>query len=103
MAAATTPPLPGSMTVPPLFGWEHILVALLGVVVVTLAALVLLAVGRGGSERSEWRAWLDERSARRRYVSGGPVDGGGSASEQASGLAVHPAVSRPGSAPRTVD
>lgn len=51
------------MTVPPLFGWEHILLLLLGIIVVTLAGLVLLAAGKGG--RSEWRAELDERSARR--------------------------------------
>jgi hypothetical protein len=84
MAPATNPPLPGSMTVPPLFGWEHILVLLLGVVVVTVAALVLLAVSRGGSERTEWRGWLDERSARRRVPSGDPADGGAASWDQAS-------------------
>ena len=66
MTPATTPPAPGSMTVPPLFGWEHILTALTVVLVVAVAGLLVLAAGRARSGRSEWRAWLDERSARRR-------------------------------------
>ena len=54
------------MTVPPLFGWELILVGLLVVVLAGLVGLVLLAVGRAGSERDEWQAFLESRSARRR-------------------------------------
>lgn len=67
MAPATTPPLPGSMTVSPLFGWEQILIAVTLVVVVAIAALVVLAAGKGKGGRSEWRAWLDGRSAAHRY------------------------------------
>jgi hypothetical protein len=65
MTPAPTAPLPGSMTVPPLFGWEHILIALVLVVGAGLVGLVLLAVGRAGSERTEWQAFLDSRSVRR--------------------------------------
>jgi hypothetical protein len=54
------------MTVPLWWGWQHILIALLVVIVLAVAALVLLAAGTGGSARSDWRAWLDERSERRR-------------------------------------
>src|SRR4051794_1389418 len=62
MAPVTTPPAPGSMTVPLLFGWEHILTAVTVGVVVAVAALVVLAARKGASERSEWQAWLDARS-----------------------------------------
>ena len=54
------------MTVPPLFGWEHILIALAIIVLAAVAGLVLLAAGRGASARKEWQAWLDGRSAQRR-------------------------------------
>jgi len=66
MSPAPTAPLPGSMTVPPLFGWEHILIALVVIVGAGLVALALLAVGRAGSERDEWQAFLAARSAQRR-------------------------------------
>ena len=66
MTPAPTAPLPGSMTVPLLFGWELILVGLLVVVLAGLVALVLLAAGRARSERDEWQAFLESRSARHR-------------------------------------
>ncbi|MGY1643846.1 hypothetical protein ACI782_22285 [Geodermatophilus sp. SYSU D00703] len=66
MATVATPPAPGSMTVPPLFGWEHVLVVVAVVVVLALAALVVLAAGTAASGRSEWQAWLDGRSGPRR-------------------------------------
>ena len=62
MAPATAPPAPGSMTVPPLFGWEVILVALVVVVAVAVAFVAFGAMRAGRSERSEWQAWLDTRS-----------------------------------------
>ena len=64
MAPATTP-APGSMTVPPLFGWEVILT---GLVLLVLVAVVFLAFGAtraGRTDRSEWQAWLDARSGSR--------------------------------------
>lgn len=75
-ATPAPPPLPGSMTVSLLFGWQSILIALLVVVVVTVLALALIASGKDGSTRSDWRAWLDERSARRPDVEddGEPVE-----------------------------
>jgi len=66
MSPAPTAPLPGSMTVPPLFGWEHILIALVVIVGAGLVARALLAAGRAGSERDEWQAFLAARSAPRR-------------------------------------
>jgi len=66
MPPAPTAPLPGSMTVPPLFGWEHILIALVVIVGAGLVGLALLAAGRAGSERDEWQAFLAARSAPRR-------------------------------------
>ena len=66
MTPPTTTPAPGSMTVPPLFGWEDIALALALVVVAAVAGLVFLAAGRARSTQSEWRAWLDGRSAPRR-------------------------------------
>lgn len=55
---------PGSMTVPPLFGWEHI-VAVLALMAVIGAAFLLHSVARGASQgRSDWQSWLDARSSR---------------------------------------
>lgn len=55
---------PGSMTVPPLFGWEHI-VAVLALVAVVGALFLLHSVARGSAHgRSDWQSWLDARSAR---------------------------------------
>ncbi|MGY1625214.1 hypothetical protein ACI789_23665 [Geodermatophilus sp. SYSU D00965] len=65
MTPDTTSPDPGSMTVPPLFGWEHVLVAVVVVVVLAVAALAVLAAGTAESGRSEWQAWLAGRSVRR--------------------------------------
>jgi hypothetical protein len=50
------------MTVPPLFGWQEIITALLLVIAAAVAFLVIAAVGAAASGRSEWRAWLDGRS-----------------------------------------
>ncbi|TFV87012.1 hypothetical protein [Blastococcus sp. CT_GayMR16] len=65
MANATTPLPPGSMTVPPLFGWELILTGLVVLVVVAVAFLMISATGTGRDERSDWKAWLDARSGGR--------------------------------------
>ena len=54
------------MTVPPLFGWEVILVVLVVVVLVGVAFLVVGSARASDSERSEWQAWLDARSDRSR-------------------------------------
>jgi hypothetical protein len=62
MTAVPTPPPPGSMTVPPLFGWEAIVVVLVVVVVVAAGFLAVGALARGPHGRSEWEAWLDGRS-----------------------------------------
>jgi hypothetical protein len=54
------------MTVPPLFGWEHILIALALIALAGLVGLVLLAAGKAASSRNDWQAWLDGRSAQHR-------------------------------------
>jgi hypothetical protein len=63
MTSATTVAQPGDMTVPLLFGWEGIAVAVTVVLVVGAVAFLMLAAGRGASGRSDWQAWLDARSA----------------------------------------
>jgi hypothetical protein len=63
MTPVPTPPAPGSMTVPPLFGWELLLTGSALVVLLAVVGLVVLAAGRDRSGRSEWQAWLDGRSA----------------------------------------
>jgi hypothetical protein len=50
------------MTVPPLFGWEGLLVLLLLVVVVAVAFFVITAAGPATSERQDWQRFLDGRS-----------------------------------------
>jgi hypothetical protein len=55
---------PGRMTVPPLFGWEHIVLVLALVAVVGVAFLVH-SVARGSvHERADWQSWLESRSSR---------------------------------------
>jgi hypothetical protein len=51
------------MTVPPLFGWEVILLVLVVVGVVAVAFVAFGAMRAGRNDRSEWQAWLDTRSA----------------------------------------
>ena len=72
MAPVPTPPLPGSMTVPPWFGWGEVALVVVLAVLVGLAACAALLAGRGSSGRSEWQAWLDGRSTGR----AGTVDQG---------------------------
>jgi hypothetical protein len=57
-------PVPGNLTVPPLFGWWEILVLLVVVLVVAVVAFLFLGAGPAASERSEWQAFLDGRSSR---------------------------------------
>jgi hypothetical protein len=59
------------MTVPPLFGWEHILLVVVLSVVVAALVFLALAAGRAPSGRTEWQAYLRERSAVRRDGAGG--------------------------------
>src|SRR5947209_14151868 len=63
-------PDPGSMTVPPLFGWQHIVVVL-AVMAVVGTAFLLHSVTRGSAHaRSDWQSWLDARSGRQGYPVG---------------------------------
>jgi hypothetical protein len=50
------------MTVSFLFGWEHVMAAVLLVVVLAVVFFVMAASGRNVSERAEFQAWLDARS-----------------------------------------
>lgn len=65
MAPQTSPPTPGDLTVPLLFGSEVLVAAVLVVVVLGVAFLVLGLVRAGGTDRQEWEAWLESRSDRR--------------------------------------
>ena len=62
MTPASTPPLPGSMTVPPLFGWETILTILAVLLALAVVFFLASAAGRSVDDRAEWRAGLDARS-----------------------------------------
>ncbi|MET0764614.1 MAG: hypothetical protein ABWY29_07090 [Blastococcus sp.] len=65
MEPATTPLLPGSMTVPPWFGWENILAVLVLLILIAVAFFVASAAGADENGRSEWQALLDARSRQR--------------------------------------
>jgi hypothetical protein len=62
MTPVPSPPLPGSMTVPPWFGWEAILAVLVLLVVIAVAFFVASAASPDVDGRSEWQAGLDARS-----------------------------------------
>jgi hypothetical protein len=65
---------PGRMTVPPLFGWEQI-VLVLALVAIVGVAFLLHSVARGSANgRSDWQSWLDARSARLTYPAGAAHD-----------------------------
>jgi hypothetical protein len=65
MAPVPTTRLPGSMTVPPLFGWENIFIVLLLLIAVAVAFFVASAIGTGTEGKSDWQASLDARSRKR--------------------------------------
>ena len=69
MASFPSEPFPGSMTVPPLFGWENILIVLILLIAVAVAFFVASVTGTGADSRAEWQAGLDARS-RDRLVPG---------------------------------
>jgi hypothetical protein len=75
MASVPSPRLPGSMTVPPLYGWEDILTVLTVLVVVAVVFFLAAAAGRSVDDRAEWQASLDARSGRRRNPEPDPPDG----------------------------
>lgn len=62
------------MTVFPAFGWQLLLTFLGLSVAVAVLFFVLTAAGRAEDRRSEWQAWLDDRSSRRRYPPDLPVE-----------------------------
>jgi hypothetical protein len=74
MAHEINPPAPGSLTVPPLFGWEGIATVVVLVVAVAVVFLVVAVTRAGADQRSEWQAWLDARSSARRDPGPGPDD-----------------------------
>src|SRR4051812_20288798 len=74
LAPVPAPAPPGSMTVPPLFGWETIVAVLVLLVVVAVVFFVASAAGRSPSGRSDFEAWLQARSARHPAPLDEPVD-----------------------------
>ena len=76
MGPDTDAPPPGSLTVPPLHGWVVLLV-LLGLVIVVAVCFLLVGAGTPSDSRSsEWEAWLQGRSRRRREDAGEPMTPG---------------------------
>lgn len=65
------------MTVPPLFGWEVILTVLVLLVALAVAFFLASAAGTAADDRSDWQAWLDARSSRRRYPTSVDASGQG--------------------------
>lgn len=55
-------PAPGSLTVPPLFGWEGLVALLVAAVVIGVGFLVLSAVSASRRPSADWDAWLQGRS-----------------------------------------
>ena len=84
--------MPGSMTVPPWFGWQAILAVLVLLIVVAVAFFVASAASPDVDGRSEWQAGLDARSQVRRDAFdepcsfGGYPPGGGTTSHRANVL-----------------
>ena len=75
MAPVPTPPLPGSMTVPPLFGWEDLLTVLSFLIGLAVLFFLASAAGRSVDGRPEWQAGLDARSLERRLPDDASDDG----------------------------
>jgi hypothetical protein len=65
-------PEPGSLTVPPLFGWEGIVVLLVAAVVIGVGYLVLSALSASRRPSADWDEWLQGRSRDRHDVVGEP-------------------------------
>jgi hypothetical protein len=65
------------MTVPPLFGWEVILTVLVLVVALAVAFFLVSAAGTAQENRSDWEAWLQARSSRRRHPADAHASGQG--------------------------
>ena len=55
-------PEPGSLTVPPLFGWEGIVVLLVAAVVIGVGYLVLSALSASRRPSADWDEWLQGRT-----------------------------------------
>lgn len=68
---------PGSLTVPPLDGWEGLVLGLLAAVVIGVAFLLVDALGTDRSSSAEWQEWLDGRSRSRSIGSDEPVPSDG--------------------------
>ena len=72
MAPAPTPLPPGSMTVPPWFGWEAVAVAVALLLLAGVVFLLVTATRAGAGRRDEWRALLEARSTGRPDPAGHP-------------------------------
>jgi hypothetical protein len=75
MVPVPTPPLPGSMTVPPLFGWQDILTVLAVLIALAVVFFLASATGRSVESRSDWQAGLDARSRERRLPDDDSAEG----------------------------
>ncbi len=66
-------PAPGSLTVPPLFGWEGIVVLLVAALVIGVSYLVASALSAGRRPSADWDEWLQGRSRDRGDAVDGPA------------------------------
>ncbi|MCF6507317.1 hypothetical protein E9549_07830 [Blastococcus sp. MG754426] len=64
MAPPSPAPVPGNLTVPPLFQWEVVAAVVLAVAVLAVVAVIALSAAPGAGERAEWQRWLAGRSHR---------------------------------------
>ena len=64
-------PAPGSLTVPPLFGWQGIVVLLVAAVVIGVGYLVLSALSASRRPSADWDEWLQGRSRDRHDAADG--------------------------------
>ena len=87
-------PEPGSLTVPPLFGWKGIAVLLVAALVIGVGYLVLSALSAGRQTSADWDEWLQGRS-RNRYdaVDGADLPRPGPSPDRSG---VHPGAHRTG-------
>ncbi|MGY1722085.1 hypothetical protein [Blastococcus sp. SYSU DS0533] len=64
MAAPSPAPVPGNLTVPPLFQWEVVATVVVLAAVLAVVAVIALSAAPGAGERAEWQRWLAGRSHR---------------------------------------
>lgn len=81
-------PVPGNLTVPPLFGWQGIVVLLVAAIVIGVGYLLLSALSASRRPSDDWDALLQGRSRNRHEDAAEPS--GPQASPSSTGPAREP-------------